>query len=340
MADLWTLEGCITHCAGSPQRVGFRDPRADDSSPEIEISIDRESDSSAESTDQAGAEQSSPAASSPAASSPQDSSRLEDQPPTQAEGNARCPESFGPRACSDNQQRKSRARSDGPATSSCEAMQVADKGHSHGKAAAALDPVPALAAAHAVPALAAARAVPALAAAEDAAFALAQTVFPASQQAGSQRHKRLPSGEVHEACQQTVSMSAAAGRPEANSGGTAAQAHTDTSDTNAEASEVHVKPDLSVSMSTAICNSHESPLGKHKHCIMMGKRKRARKSTKSEHQPTGSVQQSSAIQLQSADTAPKTNTTALFNNSDNGAAQDSSSNKLRATDEVIDLTTD
>ena len=234
MADLSTFEGCITHPAGSQQRAKYRAPRADDSSPEIEVCIDRESDSRAESVDQAGAGQSSPA-SSPAASSPHASSVPEDQIPTQAEGDARCPESFGPMARSDNQQRESGFGND----TSGETMQAADKGHIHSTAAAA------------------SRAVPSLAAA---------CARPVSQQVGSQGQKLDPCGE---ACQQTVA-----------------------------------------------------------------------KSTKSEHQPTSSVQQSYAILPQSADTTPKTNTTALFNDSGNGAAQGSGSNKPCAPAEVIDLTND
>lgn len=325
MADLWTLEGRITHPAAQ-QRVGSRAPRAVDSSLEVEISTGRESDGRAGSTDQAGAEHSSPATSCPAASSPQAILMPEDQSPTQAEGGARCLEGLGTRACSDSQHRESGARCDILAASLGEAMQAADEGHGHKAAAAASNPVLTSAAAHAVPVL-----------------AVAQRFFSASQHAGSQGQKLLPIADVSEPCQQTGSMSLAVGKPEAGRGGTANQARTDPSGAKAEAvhaSEVGVKPDTSASMSTAICSSHESPLGENRHGIMMGKRKRARKSTKSEHQPASSVQQSNAILLQNANTMPKTNDTALFNDSDHEAARDSSSNKLCADDEVIDLTSD
>ena len=325
MADLWTLEGRITHPAAQ-QRVGSRAPRAVDSSLEVEISTGRESDGRAGSTDQAGAEHSSPATSCTAASSPQAILMPEDQSPTQAEGGARCLEGLGTRACSDSQHRESGARCDILAASLGEAMQAADEGHGHKAAAAASNPVLTSAAAHAVPVL-----------------AVAQRFFSASQHAGSQGQKLLPIADVSEPCQQTGSMSLAVGKPEAGRGGTADQARTDPSGAKAEAvhaSEVGVKPDTSASMSTAICSSHESPLGENRHGIMMGKRKRARKSTKSEHQPASSVQQSNAILLQNANTMPKTNDTALFNDSDHEAARDSSSNKLCADDEVIDLTSD
>ena len=329
MADLWTSGGRITRPAAQ-QPVGSRAPRAEDSSPEIEVSIDRESDGRAAGTDWAGAEQSSPAISRPAASSPLALSMPEDQPPTQAEGNARCLEALGPGARSDSQQREPGARSGSLATSSGEAMQAANKRHRHSAAAAASDPVSTSAAAHAVPALAAA---------DDAALAVAQRFLPASQHAGSQGQKLLPIGDVSEPSQQTVSMSLAVGRSEAGREGTAAQARTDPPEAM-RASEVNVKPDTSASMSTAICSSHESPLGEIRHGIMMGKRKRARKSTKSQHQPTSSVQQSNVTLLQSANSMPKSIHTALFINSDHEAARDSSSNKPCANDEVVDLTSD
>ena len=124
-----------------------------------------------------------------------------------------------------------------------------------------------------------------------------------------------------------------------NMGCLAAQAHAGNSDAEAmHALEVQVKPDTSVSMSAPICNSHETPFSENRHGIMMGKRKRARKSTKSEHQPANSFQQSNANLLQSADSMLKTNNTALFSDIDTEAARDSSSNKPCAVNMVIDLT--
>ena len=330
MADLWTHRGRITQQAGG--RAAARIRRADARRPEIPL--DTESDSSAEDTDQVGAEHSRPATSSPAASSPQASVTPEDQSPTQAD--ARHAEGLGPRACSDNQRRDCRAGSDSFATSSDEAMQGAEKGHKHSTAAASA----AAAASKPVPALAAVHAVPALAPADDAAMAVAQRCLPATQQAGSRGQQLLPTDDVHQPCQQTVSMSVAAGRPEANRGGTAAQAHTDANAEALHASEAHVKPDSSVSMSASICNPHEIPFRENRYGSMIGKRKRARKSTQSEHQPTRSVQQSNAILLQTANSVLKANNTASFCVSDNEAARDSSSDKPCAVDDVIDLTSD
>ena len=310
MADLLTYGGRITHPTGA--RAAARICRADGHCPEIEIPLDTESDSSAEDTAQAGAEHSRSATSSPAASSPQASVTPEDQSPTQAD--ARHAEGLGPRACSDPQQRDCRAGSDSFATSSDEAMQGAEKGHKHSTAAASA-------------AAAASKPVPALAPADDAALAVAQRCLPATQQAGSRG-------------QQTVSMSMAAGRPEANRGGTAAQAHTAANAEALHASEAHVKPDSSASMSASICNPHEMPFSENRYGSMIGKRKRARKSTQSEHQPTRSVQQSNAILLQTANSMLKANNTASFCVSDNEAARDSSSDKPCAVDDVIDLTSD
>lgn len=340
MADLEILEGQITHPAGSQQDTGLRALSADAGSPEVELSVDRGADSRANSSDQAGAGQSSPApSSSPAASSPQVVSAFRDQPRTQGDGNARCSEGISPRACSnrsESQQTETRARCQCPAAISGGALQPANKEGSHSPAAS--QDVPVLSGPHAVPDLSAAHAAPALAAASHAALAAAQsqTSLPVCHQTADQEKVLSPTGALHEPHRQTVQSSIPGGRFAANVASPVRQAHTDTPDANAET--VHVKRDATVCMSGSLSNGCEAPFGDNRHGVMMGKRKRARKSTKSEHEPAGSVQQSNALLLHSANNEPKTNSAALLIDGEDEAAYDACSNKACATDEVIDLT--
>lgn len=325
LADLEIFEGQITHPVGSQQDSGLRAVRADAGSPEeVEVSIERESNSRAKSLDQAGAEQSSPApGSSPAASSPQAASTLENQATIQAEGNAGCPEGLSPRACSSRSESQHRPRCKAAPLGG--ALQTACKGDSHSPAAP--EDVPALSAAHAAPALAAS---------SHAALAAAQKPLPVCHPSASQEKVLPPADALHEPCQQTVSASTAAGRLEAHVPSAVAQAHTDTRDANVET--VHMRRDSTVCMSGSLSNFCEAPFGDNRHGLMMGRRKRARKSTRSEHEPAGSIQQSNALLLQSANNEPNTSSAALSIGGQDVATYDACSNKACATDEVIDLT--
>lgn len=331
MADLGIFEGQITHPAGSQQETGLRAVRVDAGSPEVVLPVERESDSRAKNIDQAGAEQSGPAPnSSPAASSPQAASTLRNEPPTQGQGNAACAEGLSPRACSnrsESQQTEPRARCKAAPLGG--ALQTANKGESHSPAES--EGVPALSCAHAVPALSAAHAA---AASSHAALAAAQKALPVSHESASQEKVLPPIDAAHEPCQQTVSASIPAGRFEADVTSAVARAHTDVPDANVKT--VHVKRDASVRLPGSMSNFCQGPFGENRHGIMLGKRKRARKSTKSEHEPAGSVQQSNALLLQSSE--PKTSSAALSIDGQDEATYDACSNKACATDEVIDLT--
>lgn len=334
MADLEILEGQITRPAGSQQDTGFRAVRAAAGSPDNEIFAGRESDSRAKRFDQAGAEQSSPATgSSPAASSPQAASTLMDQPTIQGEGTVACGEGLSPRACSSrSESQQTELRASCKAAPLGGALQTATERESHSPAAS--QDVPALSGAHAVPALSAAHAAPALAASSHAALAAAQTDLPVCHHTASQGEALPPIGVLHQPHRQAVPASIAAGRFAANGASAVAQAHTDTRDANAET--VPVKRDATVCMSGSLSNFCEAPFGDNRHGIMMGRRKRARKSTKSEHEPAGSVQQSNALLLQSSE--PKTSSAALSIDGQDEATYDACSNEACATDEVIDLT--
>ena len=93
----------------------------------------------------------------------------------------------------------------------------------------------------------------------------------------------------------------------------------------------------SASLSASMCEAPEPTLGETGDQTVMGKRKRARKSSLSFCQPAASVQQSNAGMTDRAAGVFGPQCVAV---KDDSAARDSSSNKRTASDHVIDLTHD
>ena len=168
------------------------------------------------------------------------------------------------------------------------------------------------------------------------ALASAQRSVPASLTAG--RQGVALSCNLHEPCQQAVPMpEAAAGSSEANLVGTVVNAHTHSSCADAQAVHTMVvngKCDASES------KSPETPFGETGDHVMMGKRKRARKSTKSTCQPTASTQQSNANLAEGAVGMPDTSHVYVIDDDDCGSAQDNSSSKPSVDNAIIDITDD
>ena len=135
----------------------------------------------------------------------------------------------------------------------------------------------------------------------------------------------------------------AAGNCGANMASGLAQGQLHPPDADAPASEVGAMRDASVNMSGSMCNSPNSPLGKNGDQITLGRRKRARKSTRSScRQPAASVQQSNAHMSEGAQSVPNGSHVVLTKQDvhDNDPGRDSSSNKPFSNNDVIDLTDD
>ncbi|KAL3144966.1 hypothetical protein ABBQ32_003470 [Trebouxia sp. C0010 RCD-2024] len=285
--------------------------RADASSPEIEVSIDRESDSGA---DQVRAQQNGCAASSPAAASFHTGSTPEDLAPKRAEGNLGHPEGCSPWAVSHHI--KAEIGSSSQAVTTNGSMQTATViiKHDTAAAAAAAEPV------------------------------LADTLrsSPASHPAGSQA--AMPSGDVHESSQQMRSESKpAAGSCEANTASGVPQPQLHSFDAKAPASEACKTHDALVNMCGSMCKSLETAFGDTGDQITLGRRKRARKSIRSLcRQPAASVQQSNAHVSEGAKSVPNSSYFMLtkHDESDTDVGRDGSSNRPLVNHDVIDLTDD